>query len=94
MAIINFHQGNNQTEITIAVTDFVPNTDYYLGATPGLVGAPVTTNNSGNANAHAFTTFDPCLYTDQVDVTVWRDLNGDLIMQATEVRAEGVAFCP
>ncbi len=94
MAIANYHQGNNRTEITAAITDFLPNTNYMIAVEPGLSGAPVTTNAAGNANAHAFTTFDICLFGGQVDFVIWQDDNGDFIRQVDEERATGSTLCP
>ena len=93
MAIANYHPGNTNTEITAAITDFLPNTDYYLAVEPGLSGAPVTTNVAGNATTHAFTGFDICI-TGGVTFTVWRDLNNDGLRQPEEDRAQGFQACP
>ena len=58
MAILNYHQGNNQTEVTVAITDFIPETDYHITVFPGTDDAPVTTNPAGNANTHQVVDYD------------------------------------
>lgn len=96
IAIANFHEGNNQTEITAAITDFLPDTDYMIAVRPGLDGAPVTTNAAGNANAHASPNFDICGFPGDVCFIVWRDLDGDTFRapNGSENRAVGCVPCP
>ena len=101
MAIMNYHQGNNATEITVAITDFLPNTDYFVTVNPGIIRASLPTNSSGNANTHESIDFDICKYEPEVCVFIWRDDDGDLERDADpwwepgpEDRAYGCTPCP
>jgi len=94
MAIMNYNQGNEQTEVTVAITDFMPDTFYYIAVEPGIGGAPVTTNSSGNANYHGVIGWDVCAWEPQVCVYVWIDGNGDMLFQEGEKRAAGCTPCP
>jgi len=94
MAILNYHNGNNTTEITVAITDFVPDTDYHITVQPGIVDAPVVTNASGNANVHLPVFFDVCAIFQDVCVFVWRDDDSSGIRSLDEHRAEGCTPCP
>jgi len=93
MAIMNYNQGNEQTEVTVAITDFMPDTNYQISVDYGIYAAPVTTNASGNANYHGTITFDVCAYEPEVCVYVWID-DGDMTRQDGEVRAYGCTACP
>jgi hypothetical protein len=96
MVIMNYHPGHDQTEITAAITDFVPDRDYKVSVIPGLTFS-VTTNPAGNANDHGFFNGDICEYNEYgVTVVVWRDLNNDgfRALDLSEDRAEGFTPCP
>ncbi len=98
MVILNYNQGQARTEIQIAITDFEPDTDYKILVSTifGGVIASVTTNPSGNAQAHRIAITD---ITDNgnacADVKVFFDTsgNGDYDVGIDELRAEGTN-CP
>ena len=97
MAILNYHPGNNKTEATVAITDFVPGATYGAYLNPGGgVNLPEVANPSGNANWHGTYNFDLCLWNeDGITVYIWRDANGNLLPDLPdEVVAEGFAPCP
>lgn len=97
MAVLNYHQGNNSTESTVAITDFLPDTEYGITVVALGGGATtVTTNAAGNANWHAVFDRDICEFETEICVVVWldddepadgRDPDG------SEDRAEGCAPC-
>ena len=94
MVIMNYHPGHNRTEITAAITDFLPDTDYKVDVIPGVTFS-VTTNPAGNANDHGALSFDICKYNEYgVTVVVWRDLDGNGFWEEGETRAEGFTTCP
>lgn len=98
MAILNFNQGQSRTEVQVAITDFLADTEYMInvGTIYGTVSATVMTNASGNAHAHRIAASD---ITDGgsacADVTVFFDENGDnwYSEEIDELRATGTS-CP
>ncbi len=96
MAILNFNQGVNKTEVTVAITDFVPGAVYgaYL-SNGGGVALPEIANSSGNANWHGSYISDLCNWQESITVYIWRDADGDLVPDLPdEAVAEGFAPCP
>ena len=94
MAIMNYNQGNEQTEVTVAITDFLPDASYLISVDFGVYAAPMTTNASGNANFHGTVGFDVCAFEPQVCVYVWIDDNSNAVRDDLEIRASGCAPCP
>jgi hypothetical protein len=94
MAIVHYKEGKQLTEVNVAITDFMPETDYYIAVEPGIAGAPVTTNPSGNAHYHGEIGWDICAWEPQVCVYVWIDDDGSGLFTPGEKRAEGCTPCP
>ena len=100
MAIFNYHDGqnnNSNTEVTVAITDFIPGETYGAFVTPGGgVNVPEVANPAGNATFHGFYTFDLCLWNDVgITVVIWRDANENLLPDLPEEAvAEGFVPCP
>lgn len=98
MAIFNYHPGGNQTEATVAITDFVPGEIYGTWIIPGgMVNLAEIANPAGNATFHGFFDFDLCKWNENgITVYIFRDLDGDLMpnMDGSEFVAEGWSDCP
>lgn len=103
MAIANYHQGNNQTEIQMAITGFQPNTTYHVAFDPGIGKAYVLTNSAGNASSHHFVHFDVCAW-GRVEVCAYVFIDddddpaeqgwGQRDADGSEDRAMGCTPCP
>lgn len=92
MAILNYNVGQTRTEVQVALTDFVPDTEYTVDVLT-IFGGPtfrITTNARGNGQGHAVAIQD---ITDSgtacADVTVYIDANNDFFPQDDEKRATG-----
>ena len=101
MAIFNYHDGennNSSTEVTVAITDFMPGKTYGAYVIPGGgVDLPEVANPAGNANFHGVFTFDLCIWNEVgLTVVIWRDLdeNGVYTPGVDEDVAEGWTACP
>ncbi|MGB2984551.1 MAG: hypothetical protein WBE26_01600 [Phycisphaerae bacterium] len=98
MAIFNYHPGNNETEATVAITDFVPGVRYGTWVIPGgEVNVRENANPAGNANWHGSFGFDLCLWNpDGITVIIWRDFDGndERAVDGSEDVAEGWVACP
>jgi len=79
MAILNYHPGQDLTEVQVALTGFMPYTDYkVLVSGAGVVNIIITTNAAGNGSGHN---------TGVGDMT--RDDNGDPFCIVVEVTKDG-----
>lgn len=92
MAILNYNAGQARTEVQLAITDFLPNTEYTADVVT-IHGGPslrFTTNARGNGQGHAIASAD---ITDDgtacAEVTVYIDANNDFFPQDGEKRAVG-----
>ncbi len=95
MAILNYHSGNNATEVQVIISDFLPNTTYGVKVEGGISGfsdpIAITTNAKGNGNYHNSTNFD---ITTNATVTIYiwdGDIDSIFEISADELRAEGSA---
>ena len=93
MAILNYHPGNDTTEIQFAITDFRPNTVYgvKLESDFGGFSAPeaIATNVVGNGTYHHTIPFDRT-GNPSVTIYVWDgDTNTIFDVSADEIRATG-----
>ena len=98
MAIMNYHPGHTDTEVQIAVTDLLPNTDYRVAVVPGILGGYITTNVSGNGHYHGTISTDVCLFESEICVYIYVDEGPEPNMQraidGSEDRLAGCVPCP
>ena len=95
MAILNYHPGNNATELQVAVTDFLPDTLYGLkleaGGICGGFSNPEAfmTNVNGNGHYHHSAPYD-CTEAPVITIYIWDgEIGSEWDVTVGEIRAVG-----
>lgn len=95
------------TQVQIALTDYLPNTPYFITVLPGIPRAAVDTNAAGNGRFSGTIQFDVCNApgtTGEISIILWTDDDGsgtragfntpDDPSDDIEDRGFGIAVCP